>query len=209
MDVKSIVRSLIEEKLSEVTELDHSRYMRSHGKKAIGNGNWMFTSKGIGAPKDDVMEEVITEQFNTEKGEAKEYNGKKYIGLNLMWNGEKFGEVYPHSAISQTKRSGSKIATSQKSVVRWGFRLPGIERARYAMKTGYSSRDEAAQTALRLYKKNMEESLDEASNSKLDKALSIINARITKPGQPPKYPSFDSAPEDIKAAARNLAKNMK
>lgn len=33
MDVKSIIRSLIEEKLSEATELDHSRYMRAHGKK--------------------------------------------------------------------------------------------------------------------------------------------------------------------------------
>lgn len=55
----------------------------------------------------------------------------------------------------------------------------------------------------------MKESLDEASNSKLAKAMSIINARITKPGQPPKYPSFDSAPEDIKASARNLAKNIK
>ena len=51
--------------------------------------------------------------------------------------------------------------------------------------------------------------LDEASNSKLDKAMAIINARITKPGQQPKYSSFDSAPEDIKAAARNLAKNLK
>lgn len=56
---------------------------------------------------------------------------------------------------------------------------------------------------------SIKESLDEASDRKLDKAMAIINARITKPGQPPKYPSFDSAPEDIKAAAKNLAKNMK
>jgi hypothetical protein len=39
--------------------------------------------------------------------------------------------------------------------------------------------------------------------------MSIINARITKPGQPPKHPSYHSAPEDIKAAAKNLAKNIK
>jgi hypothetical protein len=54
-----------------------------------------------------------------------------------------------------------------------------------------------------------EEELEESSDKKLQKAMAIINARITKQGQPPKYPSYDSAPEDIKTAAKNLAKNMK
>lgn len=118
MNIKGIIRSLIEEKLSEATE-------------------------------------AITEQFNTEKGEAKELNGKKYIGLNLLWNGEKFGEVHPYRAISQTKSRGSRIATSQKTVVRWSFSVPSVKTDRYAMTNGFSSRDEAAQAALKLYKNSM------------------------------------------------------
>ena len=51
--------------------------------------------------------------------------------------------------------------------------------------------------------------LEESADKKLQKAMAIINARITKQGQPPKYTSYDSAPEDIKTAAKNLAKNMK
>ena len=51
--------------------------------------------------------------------------------------------------------------------------------------------------------------LEESADKKLQKAMAIINARITKQGQAPKYPSYDSAPEDIKTAAKNLAKNMK
>ena len=147
MEIKQIIRDLIKESLNEAVEVSHSRYMRSHGKKAKGSGNWIFTTKEMGEPSKDEMvtvsgnvsdagkeaakklgsnrvyvmesfdtvkEEFVTEQFNTKKGEAKEYDGKKYIGLDLFWNDEKFGEVYPHTANSQTKRAGSKIATSQK-----------------------------------------------------------------------------------------------
>lgn len=410
MDVKGIIRSLIEEKISEATEVGKagpaklmsygpkgdkvtaskiaahlakrandysganaelvkklSNEVAKHGdttaKELIGKHKAIAKNVGmdvkaahnlISGAASALKEEVITEQFNTEKGEAKEINGKKYIGLNLLWNGEKFGEVHPYRAISQTKSRGSRIATSQKTVVRWSFSVPSVKTDRYAMTNGFSSRDEAAQAALKLYrksmtesldedakadyekvralmpssmpvdkwvpikngfeaivsskgsytlrrkvkmagevryekfsltrsgglkslgfsrieesldegakslfqkikkhaanlgdkfvqgalhgatfgmmghdthdpltgnaydnvkpfskrikKKKMKESLDEASDSKLDKAMAIINTRITKQGQPPKYPSFDSAPEDIKAAARNLAKNLK
>lgn len=318
MDVKGIIRSLIEQRISENSNSlndivwsknvikpgtktsatkkykagDKVKYagkictVVSHDDKGfvtLSNPEWSKNRivphtavSSIKESLDEDTKEVINEQFNTEKGEAKEINGKKYIGLNLLWNGEKFGEVHPYRAISQTKSRGSRIATSQKTVVRWSFSVPSVKTDRYAMTNGFSSRDEAAQAALKLYRKNMEESLDEdakalfqkikkhaanlgdkfvqgalhgatfgmmghdthdpltgnaydnvkpfskrikkkkmkeslgeASDSKLNKAMAIINARITKQGQPPKYPSFDSAPEDIKAAARNLAKNLK
>lgn len=319
MEIRNIIRSLIEEKLSEssnsLNDVVWSKNVIKPGTKTsvtkkykagdkvkyagkiltvvshddngfitLSNPEWsknrIVPHTAVSSIKESLEEEdtkeVINEQFNTEKGEAKEINDKKYIGLNLMWSGKKFGEVYPHRATSQTKRAGSKIASTQKSVVRWGYRVPGIQTGRYDITSGFSSRDEAAQAALKLYKKNIEESLDEdakalfqkikkhaanlgdkfvqgalhgatfgmmghdthdpltgntydkvkpfsnrnkkrkmkesldeASDRKLDKAMAIINARITKPGQPPKYPSFDSAPEDIKAAAKNLAKNMK
>jgi hypothetical protein len=57
-------------------------------------------------------------------------------------------------------------------------------------------------------KKEAVEDLDESTQKHLDKAMSIINAHITKPGQPPRHPSYHNAPEDIKAAAKNLAKNL-
>ena len=47
---------------------------------------------------------------------------------------------------------------------------------------------------------------EEVSKDHMDKALAAINARITKKGDAPKYPSFDKAPEDIKTAVKNLAK---
>jgi hypothetical protein len=50
--------------------------------------------------------------------------------------------------------------------------------------------------------------IDEVNQTHLDKAMSIINSRITKPGQPPRHPSYHEAPEDIKMAAKNLAKNL-
>ena len=50
--------------------------------------------------------------------------------------------------------------------------------------------------------------IDEVNHTHLDKAMSIINSRITKPGQPPRHPSYHEAPEDIKMAAKNLAKNL-
>jgi hypothetical protein len=54
-----------------------------------------------------------------------------------------------------------------------------------------------------------EETIEEAVKQEhLNKAMDIINKRITKPGEPPKHPSYEEAPEDIKASAMNLAKNL-
>ncbi len=55
MDMKYFLQNLIEQKLEEKVEVDHSRYMRSHGKKARGRGMWMFTSKDMGEPSSDEM----------------------------------------------------------------------------------------------------------------------------------------------------------
>ena len=55
--------------------------------------------------------------------------------------------------------------------------------------------------------KKKESDLDEAvSDEHRERALATINARISKPGQPPKHPTYDGAPADIKTAVDNLAK---
>jgi hypothetical protein len=49
--------------------------------------------------------------------------------------------------------------------------------------------------------------IDEAvTDEHRERALATINARISKPGQPPKHPTYDGAPADIKTAVDNLAK---
>ena len=58
MEIKQIIRGLIRESLNEAVEISHSRYMRSHGKKASGNGTWMFTTKEMGEPSDKEMVSV-------------------------------------------------------------------------------------------------------------------------------------------------------
>jgi peptidoglycan hydrolase-like protein with peptidoglycan-binding domain len=55
--------------------------------------------------------------------------------------------------------------------------------------------------------KKKESDLDEAvTDEHRERALATINARISKPGQPPKHPTYDGAPADIKTAVDNLAK---
>lgn len=71
MDVKGIIRSLIEQTISEAVEIDHSRYMRAHSKKAKGDGNWMFTSKEMGEPKDGEMVTVSGQLSAAAKEAAK------------------------------------------------------------------------------------------------------------------------------------------
>jgi len=49
---KATMKVINKEETEQVDEgLNHDRYMRSHGKKATGEGNWMFTTKRMGEPK--------------------------------------------------------------------------------------------------------------------------------------------------------------
>ena len=65
------------------------------------------------------------------------------------------------------------------------------------------SSDEYLHNRRKAIAKAMKEEID---SKYISKALDAINARITKPGQPPRHPSYDKAPADIKKAVMNLAK---
>jgi RNA polymerase sigma factor (sigma-70 family) len=119
----------------------------------------------------------IEEQLNVKKGEGKEIGGKKYIGMTLLWDGKEFAEVYAHTGMSQSKRAGSRIATSQKTVVRWGYRLIGMQPGRYDTTTGYSSRDDAQQAAVKAYKriKGLEEATSSEDKMYADAAKTLIS----------------------------------
>lgn len=58
-------------------EVDHSRYMRSHGKKARGRGMWMFTTKDMGEPSEDEMVTVSGSLSAAAKEAAKKLGTKR------------------------------------------------------------------------------------------------------------------------------------
>jgi hypothetical protein len=64
--------------------------------------------------------EQLDERYETKKADKKMIGDKEHIVHALHHDGEEIGRIYPHSATSQTKAKGSRIATSQKRVVRWG-----------------------------------------------------------------------------------------
>lgn len=55
MEIKNFIQAMLKESLNEGVEIDHTRYIRSHKKRASGSGEWMFTSKEMGDPSADEM----------------------------------------------------------------------------------------------------------------------------------------------------------
>jgi hypothetical protein len=73
---RNIIKNVKEETITET--IKHDRYMRSHGKKAKGEGNWMFTSKSIGEPsKDEVVS--VRGTLNAAGAEAAKKLGVKNV----------------------------------------------------------------------------------------------------------------------------------
>lgn len=79
-NMKAYIAGLIEAKLDEAkVEINHSRYMRSHGKRAKGTGMWAFTTKSMGDPKDDEMTFITGELVDAgKKASAK-------LGSNIIY----------------------------------------------------------------------------------------------------------------------------
>jgi hypothetical protein len=101
MKIKQIIRDLIKENLNEAVEISHSRYMRSHGKKASGNGNWMFTTKGMGEPSDNEIVTVNGTLSDAGKEAAKKLNTNRvYVmeeveldEVSIIKSGRKFANA--------------------------------------------------------------------------------------------------------------------
>jgi hypothetical protein len=175
MNIKNLINEMVEEILSEKV----SKIACLKCDEVSTAAAWQ--KKGGFCPKCKVSNQGVAEsvelyeRLEINKGETKEIDGKKYIGKTLVLDGKEVGKVYAHTAISQTKKAGSRIATSQKKVVRWGYRLIGIQSDRYALTDGYSSRDEAQSAAVKAYLAYMKANglresveLDEAGNKSLD-----------------------------------------
>jgi hypothetical protein len=113
--------------LSERVEVDHSRYMRSHGKKARDPGyamNWMFTSKEMGKPKSDEMVTVSGKLSAAAKEAAKK------LGTN---------RVYVMEEVELTEKTMIDIKAEVESLL--GKKLDGkmLAKFRTLRKVGYAN----------------------------------------------------------------------
>ncbi len=213
-----------EAELDEAIKVSYDRYVRSHGKKPkmSSSGQMMFTSKRYGDVdynnKDEVLQVYGTgssgvqaaKKWAKEKGHDEVYWMESVEFDQLDEISKKTMDSYLRKAHASKGVAGDEL---QRQSVKMMFKDKRSdaekERGEKAAST-YGKRSMGIQTALKQIarKKNEEVELGEVTQKHLDQAMDIINARITKPGQPPRHPSYHKAPEDIKAAAKNLAKNL-
>jgi hypothetical protein len=112
--------------------------------------------------------EQLDERYETKRADKKMIGDKEHTVHALHHNGEEIGRIYPHSAISQTKPKGSRVATSQKTVVRWGYQFYKDKGpvSRYPT-TGMRDKNHAAEEAIRAHSRwketNESTQLDELS----------------------------------------------
>jgi hypothetical protein len=129
--------------LSEKVEIDHSRYMRSHGKKARDSGNttnWMFTSKEMGKPKSDEMVTISGKLSAAAKEAAKK------LGTN---------RVYVMEEVGLTEKIMIDIKAEVESIL--GKKLDGkmLAKFRSLRQVGYANPYDIV--------KQLKESLDEVN----------------------------------------------
>jgi hypothetical protein len=140
--------------LSERVEVDHSRYMRSHGKKARDPGyamNWMFTSKEMGKPKSDEMVTVSGKLSAAAKEAAKK------LGTN---------RVYVMEEVELTEKTMIDIKAEVESLL--GKKLDGkmLAKFRTLRKVGYANPYDIVN--------QLKESLDEDAKADYEKVRSLM-----------------------------------
>jgi hypothetical protein len=134
MDIKGIIHSLIEEKLSEKVEIDHSRYMRSHGKKAKDTSDtaqWVFTSKEMGEPKDSEMVTVSGKLPAAAKEAAKKLGANRvYVmeGVNVNEEADFKVSVEGLPDMYVKGKSSSEVKANLRKVIKKPDSIQSIDR---------------------------------------------------------------------------------
>lgn len=107
--------------LEERVEIDHSRYMRSHGKKARGNGMWIFTSKDMGKPNSDEMVTVSGDMSTAAKEAAKK------LGVNRIYVMEEveLDEISDRTKTSYLAKAKADQKAAQKRYTKATYRDGG------------------------------------------------------------------------------------
>ena len=109
------------EELFEKVEVGHDRYLRSHGKKARGSGEWMFTSKDMGDPKEDEVVSVQGKLRDAAKEAAKKLGVKRVYVMEEVQLDE--GIVKSHSPKarqpwSKTVKDSANTAGEYKQIAK-------------------------------------------------------------------------------------------
>jgi hypothetical protein len=122
MSIKKLIAEMAMNTLEERVEIDHSRYMRSHGKKARGNGMWMFTSKDMGKPNSDEMVTVSGDMSTAAKEAAKK------LGVNriyVMEEVEQIDEISDRTKTSYLAKAKADQKAAQKRYTKAAYRDGG------------------------------------------------------------------------------------
>jgi hypothetical protein len=134
------------------------------------------------------------------------HNRRKAVTSAIRKKFRKESIEIAEKAVSQAQQKAAAIALAVRKGKLPKSKLQGASKDMIDMSV--KDLEDFAKTKLGGLPYKMYEDLDEASQKHIDKAMNMINARITKPGQPPRHPSYDDAPEDIKRAALLFAKNL-
>ena len=119
MEIKNFIQEMLKESLNEGVEIDHTRYIRSHKKRASGSGEWIFTSKEMGDPSDDEMVTVNGPLSAAGKEAAKKLKTNRvYVMESVELNENPFnqrlqkapgGETLPAPAKGTVEKHGKKF----------------------------------------------------------------------------------------------------
>ena len=117
MDIKGIIQAMLKENINEGIEIDHGRYMRAHGKRASGSGQWMFTSKGMGEPSDDEIVTVNGPLSSAGKEAAKKLKTNRvYVMEEVELDEASFGgSSFFGSEMNRLSKEAKKTASEKKS----------------------------------------------------------------------------------------------
>lgn len=108
------------EQVDEAVEVSHTRYLRSHGKKASGRGPWMFTHKLYGDAKGDdtFAAPSSAKSFSDATKHAKEWaKSKGHRTVYVMEEVEQIDEISKQTLKSYSPKAEKQIQGNQPSDV--------------------------------------------------------------------------------------------
>jgi len=172
--------------------VDHERYERSHGKKASGNGTWMFTNKPRG-PLADYDDETKVHRYNGKFGDAKKsaIEWAKKHGHHTAYVMEETeldevslapypGEKWKDQAVMVHSKTGQRTVIDRKNI------------------KNYSTKDGWKEVAPGMKVRKEETELDEGNKENKQKKNEYVASIIQKKLHPSVLPSLKYGRRELK-----------
>lgn len=117
--IAKAANKLAREEVEQVDEgLSHDRYMRSHGKKASGTGNWYFTTKRMGDPKPHEMHSSRGTLSDAHKEASKKLGTKNLYVMEEVEQIDELKKSTLMSYIGKAQKSKSDMLSKQAGMQR-------------------------------------------------------------------------------------------